>query len=59
MYACEIKYSFDTRNSKLPPISSSNNFAKTDEESNSGRQHQSSDPFFEINAALLQFPIIP
>ena len=33
--------------------------AKTDDESNSGKQHQSTDPVFDINAALLQFPTIP
>ena len=32
---------------------------KTAEELKLGKQHQSSDPVFEINAALLQFPIIP
>jgi len=33
--------------------------ANTDGLSNSGKQHQSILPVFEINAALLQFPIIP
>lgn len=44
---------------KCPPISSSSNLAKTDGESNLGKQHQSIDPVLEIKAALLQLPIIP
>jgi len=45
--------------SELPPFFSSNNFAKTEAESNSGKQHQSIEPVSETKAAVLQFPMIP
>ena len=38
--------------SKVPPILSSKIFPKTEGESNSGRQHQSIEPFLEIKAVL-------
>jgi hypothetical protein len=44
---------------QLPPFSVSRIFANTDEELNSGRQHQSIEPVSDISAALLQFPITP